>query len=88
MNPGTSKPPIKTLPLSRALSLSLSLSLSRESAILQLQEAVADEMEDESWNFKTTHQKHCKGSTKIKTTAISIEIFSWTTKKNTKSIQV
>jgi len=45
-------------------------------------------MEDESWNFKTTHQKHCKGSTKIKTTAISIEIFSWTTKKNTKSIQV
>jgi len=86
MNPGTSKPPIKTLPLS--LALSLSLSLSSESAILQLQEAVADEMEDESWNFKTTHQKHCKGSTKIKTTAISIEIFSWTTKKNTKSIQV
>jgi hypothetical protein len=29
-----------------------------------------------------------KGSTKIKTTAISIEIFSWTTKKKTKSIQV
>jgi len=53
MNPGTSKPPIKTLPLS--------LSLSSESAILQLQEAVADEIEDESWNFQTTHQKHCKG---------------------------
>jgi hypothetical protein len=76
MNPGTSKPPIKTLPLSR----SRSLSLSSESAILQLQEAVADEIEDESLNFKTTHQKHCKGSTKIKTTAISIEIVSWTTK--------
>jgi hypothetical protein len=57
MDAGTSKPPIKTLPLSRALSLSLY----SESAILQLQEAVADEIEDESWNFKTSHQKHCKG---------------------------
>jgi hypothetical protein len=67
MNPGTSKPPIKTLPLSLALShsLSLSLSLSSESAILQLQEVVADEMEDESWNFKTTHQKHCKPKSKL-----------------------
>jgi hypothetical protein len=51
-----------------------------------LQEAVADEIEEESWNFKTTHQQHCKGSTKIKTTTISFEIFHGQQKKE--AIQV